>query len=122
MLQAALADGTARRRCAFSVFARGLPPGRRYGVVAGPGRLLEELERFRFDDADLDYLTAAGVVSARTCEWLAAYRFGGDIDGYAEGEPYFPYSPILVVTGTFAECVLLETLVLSILNHDTAIA
>ncbi|MFL6136614.1 MAG: nicotinate phosphoribosyltransferase [Frankiaceae bacterium] len=122
MLQAALTDGTAGRRCAFSVFARALPPGRRYGVVAGAGRLLEELERFRFDDADLDYLRSAGIVSGTTCEWLASYRFAGDIDGYAEGEPCFPHSPILVVTGTFAECVLLETLVLSILNHDTAIA
>jgi nicotinate phosphoribosyltransferase len=122
MLQAALADGTAQRRCVFSVFARALPAGRRYGVVAGTGRVLEELARFRFADADLDYLQSAGVVSDETCAWLASYRFSGDVDGYAEGEPYFPYSPVLVVSGTFGECVLLETLVLSVLNHDTAIA
>jgi nicotinate phosphoribosyltransferase len=122
MLEAALEAGTADRRCVFSVFARGLPAGRRYGVVAGTGRLLEELPRFRFDTETLDFLSSAGIVDDRTCAWLANYRFGGDIDGYAEGEAYFPHSPVLVVEGTFGECVLLETLVLSILNHDSAIA
>jgi len=122
MLQAAIGDGTVGRRCVFSVFARALPGGRRYGVLAGTARVLAELTRFRFDDAALDYLASTGVVSGATCEWLAGYRFSGDIDGYAEGEAYFPYSPVLVVTGSFGECVLLETLVLSILNHDTAIA
>ena len=58
----------------------------------------------------------------RPLRWLAGYRFPGDVDGYAEGELFFPGSPILTVTGTFAECVVLETLVLSVLNHDCAIA
>ncbi|MGZ5405703.1 MAG: nicotinate phosphoribosyltransferase, partial [Nocardioides sp.] len=49
-------------------------------------------------------------------------RFAGDIWGYAEGEIYFPYSPLLVVESTFAEAVLLETVLLSIYNHDSAIA
>lgn len=122
MLAAALADGTARRRCTFEVFARRLPDGRRYGVVAGVGRLLDAIARFRFDDADLAQLAEAGVVDADTLDWLAAYRFGGEVDGYPEGELYFPGSPVLTVTGTFAEAVLLETLVLSVLNHDCAIA
>jgi nicotinate phosphoribosyltransferase len=122
MLQAALASGTAGRRCVFEVFARQLPPGRRYGVVAGVGRLLDALERFRFDDDTLAFLAEARVVDERTCEWLARYRFSGDIDGYPEGEVYLPGSPLLVVEAPFGEAVLLETLVLSILNHDSAIA
>jgi nicotinate phosphoribosyltransferase len=61
-------------------------------------------------------------VDRPTLDWLAGYRFSGDVSGYAEGECYFPGSPVLVVESTFAEGVLLETLVLSILNHDTAIA
>ncbi|HEX8630052.1 MAG TPA: nicotinate phosphoribosyltransferase, partial [Catenuloplanes sp.] len=48
MVSAALRDGTADRRCVFEVFARRLPHGRRDGVLAGTGRLLEELPRFRF--------------------------------------------------------------------------
>jgi nicotinate phosphoribosyltransferase len=122
MLSAALRDGTAERHCVFEVFARRLPTGRRYGVVAGTGRLLEHLAAFRFDADDVAFLREHGVVDDATAQWLSAYRFSGDIDGYAEGELFFPGSPILTVTGTFAECVVLETLALSILNHDSAIA
>ncbi|MGH3587318.1 MAG: nicotinate phosphoribosyltransferase [Pseudonocardia sp.] len=120
MAAASLADGTAHRRCVFEVFARRLPEGRRYGVVAGTGRLLESIERFRFGEEELAMLT--GIVDDATLAWLADYRFSGDIDGYPEGELYFPGSPILTVSGTFADAVLLETLVLSILNHDSAVA
>jgi len=122
MLAAALADGTASRRCTFEVFARRLPDGRRYGVVAGTGRLLDELARFRFADAELTALAENGVVGPDTLRWLADYRFAGDIAGYPEGELYFPGSPVLTVTGTFAEAVILETLALSVFNHDCAIA
>jgi nicotinate phosphoribosyltransferase len=122
MLNAALRDGTAARRCVFEVFARKLPPGRRYGVVAGTGRLVEALTDFRFGEPEIDFLRRTGVVDGDTAAWLAGYRFRGDIHGYAEGELYFPGSPILTVSGSFAECVLLETLVLSVLNHDSAIA
>jgi nicotinate phosphoribosyltransferase len=61
-------------------------------------------------------------VDDATLAYLASYRFSGDIDGYREGDLFFPGSPILTVESTFAEAVLLETLVLSILNHDCAIA
>jgi nicotinate phosphoribosyltransferase len=122
MLDAALADGTADRRCTFEVFARSLPHGRRYGVVAGTGRLLDALRRFSFGDDEIAALRGTGAIPERTLSYLASARFGGEIVGYPEGELYFPGSPILSVTGTFAECVLLETLVLSILNHDSAIA
>ena len=122
MLSAALKDGTAHRRSVFEVFARRLPPGRRYGVVAGTGRLIEMIRDFRFTDADIDFLRGAHIVDDATTAWLADYRFTGDVDGYAEGELFFPGSPILTVSGTFAECVVLETLALSVLNHDSAIA
>ncbi|MFD0688383.1 nicotinate phosphoribosyltransferase [Actinomadura fibrosa] len=122
MLQAALRSGTAERRSVFEVFARHLPAGRRYGVVAGTGRLLDAIEAFRFDAAELEFLTANGIVDQPTAQWLERYRFSGNIWGYAEGDCYFPESPILVVEGTFAEAVLLETLALSILNHDCAVA
>ncbi|WP_347954612.1 nicotinate phosphoribosyltransferase [Gordonia aichiensis] len=120
MLSAALRAGTAQRRCVFEVFARRLPDGRRYGVVAGTGRLLDALESFRFGADEIDALS--GVVDQDTLDWLSDYRFDGRIDGYREGELYFPGSPILTVRGGFAEAVILETLILSILNHDSAIA
>lgn len=122
MLQAALADGTAHRRSVFELFARRLPAGRRYGVVAGTGRLLDALEHFRFDEPAVAWLREQEVVDDATADWLADYRFTGDVWGYPEGEVYFPASPVLVVEGTFAEAVVLETLFLSVLNHDSAIA
>ncbi|MPY61437.1 nicotinate phosphoribosyltransferase [Streptomyces spongiae] len=122
MLEAALAAGTAGRRSVFEVFTRRLPGGRRYGVVGGTGRVLDAVENFRFDADVLRFLRERGIVDEPTLEWLASYRFGGDIWGYPEGEMYFPGSPILRVEGSFAECVLLETVILSILNHDSAIA
>jgi nicotinate phosphoribosyltransferase len=120
MLAAAVGNGMAQRRCTFEVFARRLPAGRRYGVVAGTARFVEALHAFRFDDAELSLLSS--FLDADTLDYLAGYRFAGDVDGYAEGELYFPGSPVLSVHGTFAECVVLETLALSIFNHDTAVA
>ncbi|WP_353942845.1 nicotinate phosphoribosyltransferase [Streptomyces sp. HUAS MG91] len=122
MLQAALHGGTADRRSVFEVFTRRLPEGRRYGVVAGTGRVLDAVENFRFDAGVLNFLRERNVVDEPTLAWLADYRFSGDIWGYPEGEVYFPGSPVLRVEGSFAECVLLETVILSILNHDSAIA
>jgi nicotinate phosphoribosyltransferase len=106
----------------FEVFARRLPDGRRYGVVAGTGRLLEGIADFRFKDEELSFLESTRVVNHETLDYLADYRFSGDIWGYAEGEVYFPNSPILIVESTFAEACILETYLLSVLNHDSAIA
>jgi nicotinate phosphoribosyltransferase len=106
----------------FEVFARRLPHGRRYGVVAGTGRLLEELPNFCFGEAELAALREQGLTDQRLLDWLADFRFTGDIDGYAEGDFYFPGSPVLTVRAPFAQGVLLETLALSVLNHDSAIA
>jgi nicotinate phosphoribosyltransferase len=122
MLQAALRGGAADRRSVFEVFTRRLPSGRRYGVVGGTGRVLDAVENFRFDADVLAFLREQRIVDEPTLQWLASYRFNGDIWGYPEGEVYFAGSPVLRVEGSFAECVLLETVILSILNHDSAIA
>src|SRR5690242_6860481 len=122
MLQAALRSGIAHRRSVFEIFARRLPDGRRYGVVAGTGRLLDAVEAFRFDGAQLDWLANADILDEATLEWLSQYRFSGSIVGYGEGDAYFAGSPVLTVESTFAEGVVLETLDLSVLNHDAAIA
>ncbi|MBH0054535.1 nicotinate phosphoribosyltransferase [Salinibacterium sp. SWN139] len=122
MLDAAIGSGRHERQCVFEVFARRLPDSRRYGVVAGTGRLLELIEEFRFGDDELGFLARNAIVSPTTIDWLANYRFTGDISGYREGDAYFPGSPVLTVEGSFAEAVLLETLALSVLNYDSAVA
>ena len=122
MLRAAREAGTADRRCVFEMFARRLPEGRRYGVVAGVGRALRAVRQFRFDDEAIRFLCDRAIVDSAAANWLADYRFAGDIWGYPEGELYFPGSPVLIVESTFAEGVVLETLLLSVYNHDSAIA
>lgn len=122
MLQASLASGAAQRPSVFEAFARRLPDGRRYGVVAGTGRLLEGLRDFRFGEEQLKFLADNKVVNKQTLDYLENFKFRGNITGYQEGELYFPNSPILTVESTFAEACVIETYVLSVLNHDSAIA
>ena len=122
MVQAAMDAGTADRYSQFDLFTRRLPSGRRYGVLAGLGRALEAINDFRFGDAELEFLLDSGIIKDNLAGWLSEYRFEGNIWGYPEGEVYFPGSPVLSVSGSFAECCLLETVLLSIYNHDAAIA
>ena len=122
MLQAALASGAANRKCTFEVFTRRLPAGRRYGVLAGTGRFLEGLADFRFNDEELSFLSSRNIVNKETLSYLESFTFSGNIRGYAEGEAFFPHSPVMQVEGTFAEACVLETYLLSILNFDSAVA
>ena len=122
MVEAAMASGAAQRESVFEVFSRRLPAGRRYAVVAGTARVLDAVENFRFGPGEIDFLHAAKVVGDETLDYLREYRFTGDITGYAEGECFFPGSPLLTVRGTFADAVMLETVILSIYNHDCAVA
>ena len=122
MVQAALRSGKADRESVFEVFTRSLPPGRRYGVVAGTGRLLEAIKNFRFGASELEFLLSQDIVDQATADWLSNYKFSGSINGYREGELFFAGSPVLRVESSFAEAVLLETVILSILNYDSAVA
>ena len=122
MIDAAMGSGMHDRECVFEVFTRRLPEGRRYGMVAGTGRLLDAIESFRFGDDELAFLRDNAVVRPDAIDWLADFRFRGQVWGYREGETFFPGSPLLVVEGSFAEAVLLETIVLSVLNYDSAVA
>ncbi len=122
MLDAALQAGTADLPATFEVFTRRLPPGRRAGVFAGLTRLLDALESFCFGPDELEWLARSNVVSAPALDWLARFSFTGDVHAYSEGELYTDGSPVLSVESSFGQAVLLETIVLSILNHDSAVA
>lgn len=121
MLQAMLRAGRADHRAVFDLFARRLPKGRRYGIVGGVGRVVEAVKNFRFTDEQIAYLEADPIIDEATVRYLRDYKFRGIIVGQPEGSLYFPNTPILTVIGTFADCVLLETLLLSIMNHDSAV-
>lgn len=122
MVQAALRSGKSERKTVFEVFTRNLPPGRRYGVFAGAGRLLSAIQEFEFEKPELEFLQANDIIDTETASWLENFRFSGSILGYREGELFFANSPVLRVEATFAEAVILETLILSILNYDSAVA
>ena len=122
MLDAALVSGLAERPVVFEVFTRRVPSGRRYAVLSGLSRFLELLPTFRFDAEELRWLVDAGVVRAETARHLEGWRFRGDISAYAEGEVFLPRSPVVQVRSTFGDGVVLETLLLSCLNGDSAVA
>ncbi|WP_131104506.1 nicotinate phosphoribosyltransferase [Ornithinimicrobium sufpigmenti] len=122
MLSTLIESGRAEHPAVFELFARRLPAGRRFGLLAGLGRLLEELDGFRFDADELDWLAAEGVITPAVARYLADWRFTADIDAYPEGSVYWPHSPVVQVRGRLGDGLVLETLALSILNHDTAVA
>ena len=122
MIAGSLPDKVATRQAVFEVYARSLPTGRRYGIVGGVGRVADAVRNFHFDDEAMRYLATIPALTKESLRWLENYTFTGDIRAYPEGDLYFPNSPILTVKGTFAEAVVLETAILSILNRDSAIA
>lgn len=122
MLESFIESGKVNDDAIFEAFTRRLPAGRRFGVFAGLGRLLPMIRDFRFGVDDLDYLTDNKIVNSRTRDYLRDFRFRGKIDAYREGDVFFPNSPVLSVRATLGEAILLETLILSVLNHDSAIA
>jgi nicotinate phosphoribosyltransferase len=122
MLDSFVQAGKHNDEAVFEVFSRSLPKNFRYGVFAGLGRLLPMIANFKFDGAHLSQIAKAANLSDATVDYLRGWRFKGDIIAYREGDLYFPNSPVLTVKGTLGECVLLETLILSVLNHDSAIA
>jgi nicotinate phosphoribosyltransferase len=121
MLDSALESKVAGKNASFEVFARSLY-GRSFALIAGSARLAQAIESFVFDDETLSYLSRERIVSRPTIRYLENFRFSGSVYAYQEGEPYFPYSPVVRVDATFGEGLILETLILSILNFDSAVA
>ena len=120
MLAAALRDGTAHRRTTFEVFARRLPDGRRYGVVAGTGTLRGSVAAVHVRRRRAG--VTVGLPRRRHPGLSGRLPVQRRRRRLRRGRAVLPGSPVLSVHGSFAECVLLETLALSIFNHDTAIA
>lgn len=118
MAMASIHEGTAERPCVFSAFARRTDGP--LGVVGGVDAAVEAILAFRFTDDDLDALTE--VVDAGTCDRLAAYRFTGDVEVVDDGELFFPNEPVVTVLGSFADAIVLETIILSHLNGSAGVA
>ena len=120
MLEGFIKAGVQDRKAVFELFGRKLPNGRNYGVVCGTARAIDSIMQFKFSESDLEYLSE--FLSPETLDYLAKYAFSGTVIGYQEGDYWFPYSPLLTIYATLGEATILETLLLSIFNYDSAVA
>jgi nicotinate phosphoribosyltransferase len=127
MLAAYAREGLADRPAVFELFARRLPPQRRYLVSAGLGRALPLLQGLRFTEEDLVWLSADPVLGPALRQPAVRkvfedFRFRAKVWAIPEGRICFPGEPLVRVEGTLAEGQLVETLLLSIVNHDVRVA
>jgi nicotinate phosphoribosyltransferase len=107
-------------RAVFELYVRHLPPRRAWLVAAGLGPALSLVEQMRFGAAELEYLRSLGF-GEPLLEYLAAFRFSGDVDALPEGTVFFANEPLVRVTAPRIEAQLLETLLLNQINFQTAI-
>ena len=106
----------------FSLFVRKLPPQRNFLIAAGLNDLLDEIENLRFEPPQIDYLASLEFSSQPFLDWLANFRFSGDIYAMREGTPLFENEPIMEVVAPIAEAQLIETLVLNQIGLQTILA
>jgi nicotinate phosphoribosyltransferase len=114
-------------RVTFEMFVRRLPENRDYLITAGLGTLLWYLRHMQFTGEDYEYLLQEGF-DDHFASWLLFKTLGsqkfftGDLYAVPEGIPVGAQTPILRMTGSRAEITILESLVLSIINHQTMVA
>ncbi len=109
----------------FELFIRGFGQGRKFYLFAGLQAVLELIERWRFGERDIEYLSSIPTLKHLPPEffdYLSHIRFTGDLYSVAEGEIVFPNEPVIRVRAPIIEAQLLETALLAIVNHQTSIA
>ena len=122
MANALIEAGKAGDHAVFEVFARSLPQGRRYGVVVGIGRIHELLlDAPLLSEEDVALMHKEGILGDKAVEYFSDWTPDVVLRSYAEGDVYFPNSPIMQVEGSLVDAMVLETLLLSVLNYDSAV-
>ena len=121
MTQGYFLSGKAQTTAVFDYFFRENPFGNGYVVFAGLSDLLEILETYRFEDAEIEYLQSLGF-KQEFLQYLRRFRFNGTIYSMREGELIFPLEPIVRVEGSLIETQIIETLLLNLLNFESLIA
>jgi nicotinate phosphoribosyltransferase len=106
----------------FELFVRRLPPNREWLLAAGLGPTLELIRELRFGDRELDYLRSLELFADDFIDYLAAFRFSGDLEAMPEGTVCFANEPLIRVTAPRIEAQLVETLLLNQINFQTMIA
>ena len=117
-----LAKGYKDRICYFDVFFRECPDGGGFAIAAGLEQIIEYVKTLHFSKEDIDYLRGRNLFTEEFLDYLANFRFTGDIWAVPEGTPIFPKEPILTVRATAIQAQLLETYILLCINHQSLIA
>lgn len=111
----------AKTRAVFDVFYRG-NGGFGYAIVAGLEQAIDYIRNLHFDESDIAYLRSLKIFPERFLNTLKNFRFTGDIKAVPEGTMIFPYEPIVTVSAPLFEAQLVETAILTFVNHQTLIA
>lgn len=114
-------EGKHQQTAVFDVFFR---PNKliTYSVAAGMEQALDYLENLQFGEEEIAYLRSLGIFNDGYLNYLQRMRFTGDVFSVREGEIVFPYEPIFTVRAPMAEAQLVETALLTFINHQTLIA
>lgn len=124
-MAAAYFENGLHHRAVFELFVRKLPKHRAYLIVAGLEQAIDYLSTLRFNDDQIDYLRehpSFKKVSREFFEYLAGFRFTGDVWAMPEGTAAFAMEPLLRITAPIIEAQIVETFLLSTINFQTMIA
>ncbi len=121
MGQGYFSEGRHEQKAVFDIFFR---PNHliTYSVAAGMEQATDYLENLRFEEDDIAYLRSLGMFTEPYLNYLSQLRFTGDVYSVREGEIVFPYEPIVTVVAPMLEAQLVETALLTFINHQTLIA
>jgi len=108
--------------CYFDLFFRRCPDGGGFAIAAGLEQIIEYIQDLHFSPEDIEYLRGRKLFSEEFLEYLANFRFTGDIWAVPEGTPIFPKEPIITVRAPAIEAQLIETFLLLSINHQSLIA
>ncbi|HJJ28823.1 MAG TPA: nicotinate phosphoribosyltransferase [Methanocorpusculum sp.] len=117
-----LLSGIAEKITYFDVFFRTVPDGAGFAIAAGLEQVIDYVENLHFDEDDIAYFRSKNLFDEQFLDYLAKFKFTGDIYAVPEGTPVFPNEPILTVRAPAVEAQLLETFLLLTLNHQSLIA
>ncbi|MGN0354341.1 MAG: nicotinate phosphoribosyltransferase [Muricoprocola sp.] len=106
----------------FDMFYRTNPCDNGYAIAAGLDQVIDYIKRLRFSDDDISYLASLNIFDADFLEYLRGFHFSGNIYAIPEGTVVFPREPLVKVIAPIMEAQLIETALLTIVNHQSLIA
>ena len=106
----------------FDIFFRKIPDNGGYAIIAGLEQVIEAIQNLKFDKEDIEYLRSQNMFSEEYLNYLANFKFTGDMWAIPEGTVVFPNEPLITIKAPLVEAQLLETLILLIINHQSLIA